>query len=111
MVRRKDDKPTIENPFYHLAGDGFWHIEKPGGGSLYEPGNATGPPSMSVLRSASGRFDSALWGLMQNRVSRNHLREALVARSSYLPNTFSPLKVLSISSRRNGISGPTGMYS
>jgi putative restriction endonuclease len=23
VVRQRDDQPTIENPFYHLSGDGF----------------------------------------------------------------------------------------
>ena len=26
VVRKGDDKPTIENPFYHLSGDGFWQL-------------------------------------------------------------------------------------
>ncbi|HEV2207829.1 MAG TPA: hypothetical protein VG167_03590 [Verrucomicrobiae bacterium] len=50
VVRQRDDKPTIENPYYFLSGDGFWSLEKPSGGRLYEAGNATSPPSMKVLR-------------------------------------------------------------
>jgi hypothetical protein len=46
VVRRKDDKPTIENPFYFLSGDGLWEVERPGKGPLYEPGNASGPPTL-----------------------------------------------------------------
>jgi putative restriction endonuclease len=83
VVRREDDQPSIENPFYFLSGDGFWRIEKPGEGPLYQPGNASSPPSMSILRSVAGRFDSPLWELMQNPASRNELREALVTR--YFP--------------------------
>jgi putative restriction endonuclease len=82
--RRDDDQPSIENPFYFLGGDGFWQVEKPDGGRLYQPGNASSPPSMSILRSAAGRFDSQLWELMQSPASRSQLREALVAR--YFPD-------------------------
>ena len=84
VVRRDDDQPSIENPFYFLGGDGFWQLEKPDGGRLYQPGNASSPPSMSILRSAAGRFDSQLWELMQSPASRSQLREALVAR--YFPD-------------------------
>ena len=83
VVRREDDQPSIENPFYFLSGDGFWKIEKPGQNPLYQPGNASSPPSMSILRSAAGHFDPQLWDLMQNPASRTQLREALVAR--YFP--------------------------
>jgi putative restriction endonuclease len=84
LVRREDDQPSIENPFYFLSGDGFWKVEKPGEGPLYTPGNASSPPSMSILRSAAGRFDAPLWELMQSPAARNQLREALVAR--YFPD-------------------------
>ena len=83
VVRRQDDQPSIENPFYFLSGDGFWNLERPGEGPLYKPGNASSPPSMSILRSAAGHFDSPLWELMQSPASRSQLREALVAR--YFP--------------------------
>jgi putative restriction endonuclease len=26
VVRQCDDQPSIENPFYHLSSDGFWHL-------------------------------------------------------------------------------------
>ncbi len=26
VVRQHNDQPTIENPFFHLAGDGFWDL-------------------------------------------------------------------------------------
>jgi putative restriction endonuclease len=93
VVRRHDDQPSIENPFYFLSGDGFWSIEKPGQGALYQPGNASSPPSMKVLRSAEGRFDPQLWRLMQNPVSRAQLREALVTR--YFPEQRGQLASIS----------------
>ncbi len=92
VVRLGDDQPSIENPFYFLAGDGFWKVEKPGEGPLYEPGNASSPPSMGILRSAAGRFDFPLWELMQSPASRNQLRDALVAR--YFPSQRQELQSL-----------------
>jgi putative restriction endonuclease len=29
IVRKEDDQPTIQNPFYFLSGDGFWKREPP----------------------------------------------------------------------------------
>lgn len=83
-VGKQDDQPTIENPFYFLSGDGFWNVEKPGAGPLYQPGNASSPPSMSILRTAAGHFDPQLWDLMQSPASRSQLRDALVTR--YFPD-------------------------
>ncbi len=53
-VRQCDDKPTIENPYYFLSGDGFWKLEDPGGRRSYEVRNATSPPSMKILRASPG---------------------------------------------------------
>jgi putative restriction endonuclease len=92
VVRRHDDQPSIENPFYFLSGDGFWQVHKPGQPPLYEPGNASSPPSMRILRAASGRFDSPLWELMRSPTSRNQLREALVAR--YFPEPRQEIRSL-----------------
>jgi len=84
IVRQEDDKPTIENPFYFLSGDGFWSLQDPAGRQLYVPGNATSPPSMSILRSSPGHFDPALWNLLQSPGTRQELREALISR--YFPS-------------------------
>ena len=27
IVRRRNDQPTIQNPFFHLSRDGFWHLQ------------------------------------------------------------------------------------
>lgn len=83
-VRHHDDKPTIENPYYFLSGDGFWTIQKPGDAPLYQVGNASSPPSIGTLRQTAGRFDPQLWQLMQDPASRAQLREALVTR--YFPD-------------------------
>lgn len=84
IVRRENDQPTIENPFYFLAGDGFWTVERPGQGPLYQVGNASSPPSMGILHSAVGHFDPQFWELLRNPATRPQLREALVSR--YFPD-------------------------
>ena len=85
VVRQNNDQPTIENPFYHLCGDGFWQlVPKPGQGPLYELGNASRVPTMKALREIYGRFDENLWNTLLNDArSRHQLREALTAR--YFP--------------------------
>lgn len=85
VVRQGDDKPTIENPFYHLSGDGFWHlVPKPDERPLYEPGNASRAPTITALRQIYGRFDDTLWAaFLTDAHSRHLLREALIAR--YFP--------------------------
>lgn len=76
---------TIQNPFYHLCGDGFWHlVSQPGERPLYEPGNVSRPPSITILRDIYARFDDDLWsGLLTDAHCRQHLREALI--SQYFP--------------------------
>ena len=85
VVRQRDDQPTIENPFYHLCGDGFWELApKPGERPLYELGNASRIPTIKTLRETYGRFDDNLWtALLSDAHSRHQLREALIAR--YFP--------------------------
>lgn len=85
VVRQGDDQPTIENPFFHLSGDGFWQlVPKQSGAALYEPGNASRAPTLTALRQVYGRFDDALWtAFLADAHSRHLLREALIAR--YFP--------------------------
>jgi len=91
VVRQGDDQPSIENPYYHLCGDGFWHLAAdPGHRPIYEPGNASRPPSIKILKTTHGRFDEGLWdALLSNAHSRHQLREALIAR--YFPQKREPL--------------------
>jgi len=100
VVKQHDDKPTIQNPFYFLAGDKFWQVI-PGGRNepLYREGYASGAPSAAELREqgAVGRFDKGLWTLMADRVSRHQLREALIAR--YFPEQRVALAALLVSNR------------
>ncbi len=92
VVRRHDDKPTVENPYYFLSGDGFWRLENPGGRLLYQAGEAASPPSMKTLRASPAHFDPELWQLIDNPTSRQQLREALVAR--YFPEQRDQLQDL-----------------
>lgn len=94
-VKERDDKPTIENPFYFLSGDKFWQVIPRGGTEpLYREGYASGAPSVAQLRrqGVAGQFDDALWALMSDPVSRHQLREALVAR--YFPERRDALAAL-----------------
>jgi putative restriction endonuclease len=85
VVRQNNDQPTIETPFYHLCGDGFWQVysrndQQP----LYQPGNASSAPTMAKLRNCYGRFDDDLWhALLNDARARHQLREAIIAR--YFP--------------------------
>ena len=86
IVRQPSDQPTIKNPFFHLSGDGFWHLNpKPGEGLIYRADEARGSPSLGELRRrvAFGRFDEGLWTLLRDAQSRREIREALVDR--YFP--------------------------
>jgi putative restriction endonuclease len=85
-VRKADDQPTIQNPFFHLCGDKFWQlVPVTGEGPIYRPGGVAGAPSVAELRRrvAYGQFASAFWQLLREPIARGQLREALIAR--YFP--------------------------
>ena len=84
-VRQQDDQPSIENPFYHLCGDGFWQlVPKAGERPLYEQGKTSATPSIKALREVHGRFDDNFWStFLSDAHTRHQLREALIAR--YFP--------------------------
>jgi putative restriction endonuclease len=86
VVRLENDQPTIQNPFFHLSGDQFWHlIPVAGETAIYKPGATSGAPSVAELRRrvGYGRFSEGFWALLSDPVSRHQLREAIVAR--YFP--------------------------
>lgn len=86
VVKKHDDQPTIQNPFFHLCGDGFWKLVPVAGeGTIYLEGEASGAPSVAELRrrTAGGQFDAGLWALLSEPMARHQLREALIAR--YFP--------------------------
>lgn len=97
VVRKLNDKPSIENPFYFLSGDRFWTlVPQKGGEPLYREGFASGAPGIGQLRKqvAFGRFDDGLWSLLGHDVSRHQLRGALIAR--YFPEQHDQLVALEV---------------
>jgi putative restriction endonuclease len=86
VVRKEDDQPTIQNPFFHLSGDKFWRLVPAAGEPpIYREGATSGAPSVAELRRriAYGQFDEGFWRLMSVPIARHQLREALIAR--YFP--------------------------
>ena len=69
------DKPTeINNPFWHLSTDGFWHLQL----KVKEEMNMT--PSKSWLKENVNYacFDDDLWVLLQSKEWRIRLRDFIV---------------------------------
>jgi len=95
VVRASNDQPTIQNPFFHLSGDGFWTlVPSSGQAPIYRPGATSGAPSVAELRRqvAHGKFDDGFWPLLSDALSRHQLREALIAR--YFPEKREELAAL-----------------
>lgn len=64
----------ISNPFWHLQGDGFWHL-------IHKTAGAEGStPTKKWLKEnvTYGHFDDDLWVLLQNKVWRQKLRDYIV---------------------------------
>ena len=69
------DKPTeINNPFWHLSTDGFWHLQL----KVKEEMSTT--PSKAWLKENvnCASFDDDLWVLLQNKEWRTRLRDFIV---------------------------------
>lgn len=71
------DTPTgIEKPFWHLASDGFWHLQ-----CSEEPKEGMSPSSRWLKVNVEfARFDDDLWILLQNRESRLRMRNFIVEK-------------------------------
>lgn len=70
------DKPTeINNPFWHLATDGFWHLQ------LRTEAGKGETPSKAWLRDnvVCARLDDDLWVLLQSLEWRNRLCDFIVS--------------------------------
>ena len=64
----------ISNPFWHLQGDGFWHL-------IHKTAVAEGStPTKKWLKEnvTYGHFDDDLWVLLQSKVWRQKLRDYIV---------------------------------
>ena len=99
VVKKRDDQPTIQNPFFHLCGDGFWKLVPVAGEPpIYREGAAAGAPGVAELRrrSVGGQFDAGLWALMSEPITRHQLREALIAR--YFPDEREKLAAVAATS-------------
>jgi putative restriction endonuclease len=99
VVRKEDDQPTIQNPFFHLCGDKFWQlVPAPGESQIYREGATSGAPSVAELRrrTAYGRFDDGFWQLMSEPIARHQLREAIIAR--YFPEEREKLAAVAATS-------------
>lgn len=100
VVSKHNDKPTIQNPFFHLSGDRFWLlVPSPGETQIYREGAASGAPSVAELRRrvAYAQFTDGLWNLLNDPLARHQLREALIAR--YFPEQREKLAALVATSR------------
>lgn len=68
-------KPTdINNPFWHLSTDGFWHLQ------LKTKGKMSTTPSKAWLKEnvSYACFDDDLWVLLQNKDWRTRFRDFIV---------------------------------
>ena len=100
VVRRENDQPTIQNPFFHLCGDKFWHLVPVAGErQIYQEGATSGAPSVAELRCrvTHGTFDGGMWRLLSEPVARHQLREALIAR--YFPEDREKLAAITAAGR------------
>ena len=69
------DKPTeINNPFWHLSTDGFWHLQ------LKTKEEKSTTPSKAWLKEnvTYACFDEDLWVLLQSKEWRTRLRDFIV---------------------------------
>ena len=64
----------IENPFWHLATDGFWTLQY-----RIDPPNGTSPSKRWLKENVQyAYFDESLWILLQNKVWRTKLRDYII---------------------------------
>jgi len=86
VVRKHNDQPSIQNPFFHLCSDNIWQLVPVAGErEIYHEGAVSSAPSVAGLRRsvAYGKFDDGMWQLLKEPLARHQLREALIAR--YFP--------------------------
>ena len=68
-------KTTIANPFWHLQGDDFWHLN--GAACIKTQKNTPSVPWIQEYVSYA-YFDESLWVLLQNKEWRLQLREYII---------------------------------
>ncbi len=92
VVRGENDRPTIQYPFVHLRGDGFWDLlPRRGQPALSREAASLGGLGVEQLRRrvSHGAFSPEYWTLLSDPVTRERLREATIAR--YFPNSAAAL--------------------
>ena len=100
------DKPTpIATPYFHLQGDGFWHLTwKPG----KEP--PEGSPSFRYICDNCVRtsVDDDLWTLLEHRMMRLRLRDYIITHKlgdskdmSYELDSFNDIQIAAEDSSHN----------
>lgn len=99
IVRQGSDRATIENPFFHLCGDGFWQLSLDATDRvLYVPGEVSRAPTRRTLRKVIGRFDADFYQtLLSEPTSRQGLRDAIISR--YFPRQRAALEAIAASPR------------
>ena len=65
---------SINNPFWHLSSDGFWHLHLK---EKYE-GGATPTKTWLKENVLSASFDDDMWVLLQNREYRNKMLNVII---------------------------------
>ena len=64
----------ISNPFWHLQGDGFWHLQH-----VENPQEGVTPTKRWLKENISlAYFDDDLWVLLQNKVWRQKMRDYII---------------------------------
>jgi len=81
VVRRADDRPNPELPFFHLRSDGFWSPVVVEGGASRALG---GPPRVMDIGCVFAELDDDVAAVLGDPVQRRALRSALVSR--YFPD-------------------------
>jgi len=76
-VGRAGDRGGIEQPFFHLAGDGVWQVLGRDGRDLYASGSS---PKALRRELDHATLDPELYALLQNPVDRSLIRSAIIAR-------------------------------
>ena len=94
-------KTSVSNPFWHLQGDGFWHLA---GAECIKSQKNT--PSIPWLQEhvSYAYVDEALWILLQNKTMRLRLRDYIVEHKLTDDSWFGK-----IAAERQRVGAPAGM--
>jgi putative restriction endonuclease len=85
-VHRTNVKPDFYKPYYHLKGEGFWHLQAVPGREIMLT-SSDSPKSFRWLKDSVlyAWLDPALYGRMQDAAAREVLQQTLLA--AYFPHT------------------------